>query len=110
MANLFDTANTATTEPEKIVAGDRLIFKRTDLHANYANSAYTLKDSARLEGTGSTAIKKTASASHENYLVEVASAPTASYSTGVRKASTEKISGRWVYPTRDHSVVGPQNL
>ena len=39
MANLFDITNAATTEPEKIVAGDRLIWKRADLNADYANSA-----------------------------------------------------------------------
>ena len=32
MANLIDTANAATAQPEKIVPGDRLIFKRIDLH------------------------------------------------------------------------------
>jgi len=36
LANLFDTDNAAETEPEKIVAGDRLIFKRTFLYV-YAN-------------------------------------------------------------------------
>ena len=82
MANLFDTTNAATTEPEKIVAGDRLIWKRTDLHADYANSAYTLKYSARLEGTGSTEIEITASASGDDYLVEIASAVTANYTAG----------------------------
>jgi len=60
LANLFDTTNAATTEPEMIVAGDRLIWKRIDLNADYANSAYTLKYSARLEGTGSTEIEITA--------------------------------------------------
>ena len=82
MANLFDTTNAATTEPEKIVAGDRLIWKRTDLNADYANSAYTLKYSARLEGTGSTEIEITASASGSDYLIEVASAVTANYTAG----------------------------
>ena len=62
MANLFDTTNASTTEPEKIVAGDRLIWKRTDLNADYDNAAFTLKYSARLEGTGSTEIEITASA------------------------------------------------
>jgi len=39
VANLFDITNAAMTEPEKIVAGDRLIWKRADLNADYANSA-----------------------------------------------------------------------
>ena len=84
MANLFDTTNAATTEPETIVAGDRLIWKRTDLNADYANSASTLKYSARLEGTGSTEIEITASASGSDYLIEVASASavTTNYTAG----------------------------
>ena len=93
MANLFDTTNSATIEPEKIVAGDRFIWKRSDLNADYANSVCTLKYSARLEGTGSTEIEITASASGEDYLVEVASATTASYTAGTY---------RWqMYITRD---------
>ena len=56
MANLFDTTNAATIKPEKIVEGDRLNWKRTDLNADYDNSAFTLKYSARLEGTGSTVL------------------------------------------------------
>ena len=121
MANLFDTANAATTEPEKIVAGDRLIFKRTDLHADYANSAYTLKYSARLEASGSTEIEITASASGEDYLVEVASATTASYSTGVyrwqayitRNSDSQRLtldSGTWeVIANRDASTADPRS-
>ena len=82
MANLFDTDLARETEPEKIVAGDRLIFKRTDLGTDYANGSYTLKYSARLEGTGSTEIEITASASGDDYLVQVNSLTTASYVAG----------------------------
>jgi hypothetical protein len=55
MANLFDTANVPETEPTKIVSGDILQWKRTDLDTDYANSSYTLTYKARLEGTGSSA-------------------------------------------------------
>ena len=82
MANLFDTANAATTEPATVIAGDRLIWKRSDLHNDYANTAHTLKYSACLEAAGSTEIEITASASGTDYLVEVASATTASYTVG----------------------------
>lgn len=82
MANLFDTANVPATEPEKIVVGDTLQWKRTDLGADYANDAYVLTYKARLEGTGSTVITITASASDSDYLVSVAAGTTASYTAG----------------------------
>ncbi len=82
MANLFDTDNVPTTEPATIVVGDLLQWKRTDLGADYANGSYTLSYKARLEGTGSTVITITASASGDDYLVSVGQSTTASYTAG----------------------------
>jgi hypothetical protein len=82
LANLFDTGNVPTTEPAKIVAGDLLQWKRTDLGTDYANGSYTLSYKARLEGTGSTVITITASASGDDYLVSVGQSTTASYTAG----------------------------
>ena len=82
MANLFDTGNVPTTEPATIVAGDLLQWKRTDLGTDYANGSYTLSYKARLEGTGSTVITITASASGDDYLVSVGQSTTASYTAG----------------------------
>ncbi|MAI49049.1 MAG: hypothetical protein CMM16_00610 [Rhodospirillaceae bacterium] len=93
MANLFDTTNAARTEPEKVVAGDRLVWKRTDLNADYANSAFTLEYVARLEGTGSTKIEITASASGSDYLIEGASRHTASH----------PVAGRCTHPINNDS-------
>jgi len=121
LANLFDTTNAATTEPETIVAGDRLIWKRTDLNADYANSAYTLKYSARLEGTGSTEIEITASASGSDYLIEVASAVTANYTAGTyrwqayitRNSDSQRLtldSGTWkIITNRDAATTDPRS-
>ena len=86
MPNLFDTDNVPTTEPAKIVAGDLLQWKRTDLGTDYANGSYTLSYKARLEGTSagsSVVITITASASGDDYLVSVAAGTTVNYSTGV---------------------------
>ena len=83
MANAFDTDLAATTEPGEIVAGDTLIWKRTDLGTDYANGTHALSYKARLEGTGATVITITASASGDDYLVSVAAGTTASYATGV---------------------------
>jgi len=54
LANLFDDANAPETEPSTIVAGDQVKWKRTDLGTDYPNTAYSLRYSSRLEGTGST--------------------------------------------------------
>lgn len=121
MANLFDTDNAAETEPEKIVAGDRLIFKRTDLHTDYANDSYTLKYSARLEGTGSTEIEITATASDDDYLVQVNSLTTTSYVAGhyhwqayiTRNSDSQRLtidSGTWeVVANRDAATTDPRS-
>ena len=121
MANLFDTSESPETEPSEIVAGDRLIFRRTNLNTDYSNASYTLKYSARLEGTGSTEIEITASASGDDYLVEVASAVTAGYTAGryiwqgyiTRNSDAQRITiegGSWeVIANRDSATTDPRS-
>ena len=121
MANMFDTANALETEPAKIIAGDRLIFKRSDLNNDYANSSFTLKYSARLEGTGSTEIQITATASGSDYLVEVNSSTTASYTVGTyrwqayitRNSDEQRLTidqGTWeVIANRDAATTDPRS-
>jgi hypothetical protein len=41
MANLFDVANAPTIEPEELVIGDFVQWKRTDLFGDYPDSAYS---------------------------------------------------------------------
>ena len=82
MTNAFDSDNFATVEPEVLTIGDRWAWKRTDLGTDYPPSSYLLSYNARLQGAGSTAISITASESGHDYLVEVASATTASYTAG----------------------------
>ena len=81
--NVFNSTNYPTTEPENPIAGDRWAWKRSNLNGDYQNNLYTLSYEARLEGTGSTVISLTASASESDYVVEVASATTAAYTPGV---------------------------
>jgi hypothetical protein len=121
MANLFETSESPETEPAEIVAGDRLIFRRTNLNTDYSNASYTLKYSARLEGTGSTEIEITASASGDDYLVEVASAVTAAYTAGqyiwqgyiTRNSDAQRITigtGSWkVIANRDSATTDPRS-
>ena len=83
MASLFDSTNYPTTEPEVLIIGDRWVWKRTDLGADYAPSSYALSYNARLLGTGTTTFSITASESGTDYIVEVASSSTSSRSVGV---------------------------
>tara|TARA_R100000963_G_scaffold34982_1_gene30623 strand:+ start:1888 stop:2517 length:630 start_codon:yes stop_codon:yes gene_type:complete len=82
MANQFDSVNYPNKEPEVIVAGDFLSWKRDDLVSDYAPSSYVLSYSARKDGAGSTTFAITASESSTSYYVEVGSSTTASYSIG----------------------------
>ena len=83
MADLFDSTNYPTTEPELLVIGDRWVWKRTDIGTDYAPSSYALTYNARLLGTGSTTFSITASESGTEYIIEVASSTTSSRSVGV---------------------------
>ena len=83
MADLFDSTNYPTTEPELLVVGDRWVWKRTDIGSTYAPSSYALSYNARLLGTGSTTFSITASESGTEYIVEVASSTTSSRTVGV---------------------------
>ena len=83
MANLFDDANAPETEPVTIVAGDQVKWKRTDLGTDYPNTAYSLRYSSRLEGTGSTTFDVASADSGDDYLMTIAHGTTASLSTGV---------------------------
>ena len=89
MANLFDSTNYSEIEPtieefgRPIVAGDYTAWKRTDLNSDYSTSLYTLTYQARLENAGSTNISLTATESNNEYLIEVSSTASASYTVGI---------------------------
>ena len=82
MADLFDSTNYPTTEPELLVIGDRWVWKRTDLGSTYAPSSYALSYRARLLGAGSTNFSFTASESGTDYIIEVSSSTSANYTSG----------------------------
>jgi hypothetical protein len=81
MANLFDSANYPTREPDSLQAGDLWAWKRTDLVTDYPFSAYSLSYVARREITGER-IAISATGSTEAYTVAVSSATTADYQAG----------------------------
>jgi hypothetical protein len=82
MADLFDSTNYPTTEPETLVVGDRWVWKRTDIGSTYAPSSYALSYRARLLGAGSTNFSFVASESGTEYIVEIGSSTTANYTAG----------------------------
>ena len=82
MSNAFDSNNFPTVEPEVLTIGDRWLWKRTDLGSDYPPSSYALTYKARQQGSGSVSFAITASESGDDYLVEIASATTASYNAG----------------------------
>lgn len=82
MANLFDSANFPTKEPETLLIGDRWMWKRVDLGSDYPPASYALSYSMQLLGDGNHTIAITASESGSDYIVEVSSAATAGYTAG----------------------------
>lgn len=82
MANLFDAANAPTTEPEQVVVGDFIQWKRTDLSADYPNSTHTALYVARITGGGSNEIQLSGTNSGSDYLFTVTSETSANFAPG----------------------------
>lgn len=82
MANLFDSANAPNKEPETIVVGDYLLWKRTDLGSDYSNSLYTATYVARITGGGNTEVQVVGTASGSDYLFTVSSATSEAFVAG----------------------------
>ncbi len=106
MTDPFDTSKLPTGEPDEIVAGDLLRWRRTDLSNDYDPTLYTLKYSARLAAVTSTEVEITATSDTTGFYVDEASATTAAYAVGdyywqayiTRIADSERIlvdSGEW---------------
>ena len=68
MANLFDPAQSPTVEPETVVVGDFIQWRRVDLGSDYPNTAYTMTYVARITAGGSTEIQLTGTAYESDYL------------------------------------------
>tara|TARA_R100000005_G_C4993035_1_gene200163 strand:- start:1572 stop:2162 length:591 start_codon:yes stop_codon:yes gene_type:complete len=84
MSNLFDRVNYPVQEPDTIVIGDRLVWRRDDLANTYPIGSYALtyefhEDSG---GGGSHKFTITATEAEDTYFVEIASSTTASYADG----------------------------
>ncbi len=82
-----------------MVVGDFIQWRRTDLGADYANTAYTMTYVARITGGGNTEISITGTAYGSDYLFSATSATTANFVAGyyhwqleaVRNSDSQRI-------------------
>ncbi len=79
MANLFDVANAPTVEPEQIVRGDFVLWKRTDLFEDYPDSAYSIQYVSRNSGGGNHEFIVEGSVTGTEWIFEIASAASADF-------------------------------
>lgn len=91
MANQFDPANSPTTEPERIVVGDFIQWRRTDLGTDYPNDLYVATYVARITGGGSSEIQIAGAAYGSDYLFSVASSASASFDPGFYHYQLEMV-------------------
>lgn len=83
MANLFDPANAPEGEPETIVVGDFIQWKRSDLVQDYPVATHSATYVARITGGGANEIQLTATESDPSYyLFTVDSATSSNFSPG----------------------------
>ena len=100
MANRFDIdAAPDGQQPETIVIGDYLLWKRSDLVDDYPVASHSMEYVARITGGGSTEIKVAATTGTGTYVFEVTSATSATYTAGFyhwQLEATETSSGNRV--------------
>jgi len=82
MANLFDVANAPTTEPEKVVIGDFVQWKREDLVDDYPVATHSATWIAKSAEGASNEITINATEASTYYLFTAASATSASWTAG----------------------------
>ena len=82
MANLFDPAESPITEPQEIVVGDFIQWRKTNLSDDYPNTLYTANYVARITQGGSTEIQLPSTTYGEDYLFTVDSATSTDFVAG----------------------------
>ena len=83
MSNIFDRVNYPTQEPDTLVVGDRWVWRRDDLVSDYPLDEYALEYRFTEDSTGNTnAFTIAATEAESTYLIEIASAVTASLTAG----------------------------
>lgn len=82
MANAFDASQAPEGEPDEIVVGDFLQWKRSDLVDDYPLASYSAEYVARITGGGSSEIKLAATETDGTYLFTVDSVTSADFVAG----------------------------
>jgi len=106
MANAFNAENALATEPDSFVVGDFVLWKRTDLGADYPNNLYTAKYVSRDAAGGSHEFSVTATNDGSDYLFTILGADSSGFSSGshrwqleiIRNSDSERVvvdSGHW---------------
>jgi len=83
MANKFDIAEAREFEPDRIVVGDFIQWKRSDLVDDYPVADYSAEYVARITGGGASEVKVTGTEASNYYLFTVDSATSADFETGI---------------------------
>jgi hypothetical protein len=121
MANLFDTDNAPTIEPDQIVVGDRVTWRKNNLGSDYPSTAYSVAYVSRVSSGGGThEFTVTGSADNNDYLFTIASTASASFDTGhhhwqleiTRTSDSERIviqTGSWDIITDLDNNVDPRS-
>jgi hypothetical protein len=82
VANLFDPAQSPTIEPQTIVVGDFIQWRRTDLSQDYPNTLYTANYVARISQGNSSEIQIPSTVYGEDYLFTVESSDSEDFAVG----------------------------
>lgn len=83
MSNAFDAANFPAREPASLTAGDRVMWKRTDLGADYPPALYSLRYSLRRDSApAEPEIEILATASGSDFIIEVTAAVSGAWTPG----------------------------
>jgi hypothetical protein len=82
MANAFDAVNAPEGEPESIVVGDFVQWKRSDLVADYPADLYTATYVARITGGGQNEIQVVGSNQTTHYLFQISGTSSSAFAPG----------------------------
>jgi len=82
MANLFNTDNAPTTEPQQFAIGDFVQWKREDIVGDYPVATHSAEWVARLASGSSTEIKVAATEASTYYLFTISSTDSSAFTQG----------------------------
>lgn len=120
MANLFDTDNARTIEPQQIVVGDRVIWRKAGLASDYPATSYTATYVAReSSGGGTHEFQVSGTVDGSDYLFTITSVASASFDIGhhhwqleiTRTSDSERVvvqTGSWDVITDLDNNVDPR--